>query len=238
MRALSLLATSARALLDLLLPRQCICCGQPLLSQEPLLCLACLQQLPNLLSPPSPLLLDLRQRMESFAPVGSCHALLPFVHGEAGQRLMHALKYGGRPEVGEALAGWYAADLAADLQRQGSSPALITCVPLHARREARRGYNQCHGFCRELGGVLGLAFRPELLLRMRSTAKQTTLARPQRWENVSGAFALAAGADLQGAEVLLVDDTATTGATLGACTRLLLAAGAGKVHVLSMALAV
>jgi len=74
-----------------------------------------------------------------------------------------------------------------------------------------------------------------LLRRVRHTGTQTVLSRGERLGNLREAFALGRGAAVEGRHVLLVDDVLTTGATLDACARTLLSAGAASVRALSVA---
>jgi len=73
------------------------------------------------------------------------------------------------------------------------------------------------------------------LRRVRATPSQTDLPAARRHANVRNAFALRRGADVTGCVVVLVDDVSTTGATLGACARVLLEGGAREVRALTAA---
>ena len=70
---------------------------------------------------------------------------------------------------------------------------------------------------------------------MLPTRSQTRLSRQERLVNMRGAFAVQAGAKLNGERVVLVDDVFTTGATTNACARALITAGAGEVSVWTVA---
>lgn len=70
-----------------------------------------------------------------------------------------------------------------------------------------------------------------LLVRTRKTLPQADLPPSRRFENVRGAFRLAAGYDIRGARVLLVDDILTTGATCSEAAKVLKQAGAASVAV-------
>jgi ComF family protein len=140
--------------------------------------------------------------------------------------IVHALKYGGRRTV--------AAKLAALMRVAGSDvlagSACVIPVPLHRSRRRTRGFNQALELARFLGVPV-----VEALKRVRRTPSQTDLPAARRHRNVRGAFAIRRGADVKGLCVVLVDDVSTTGATLEACARVLVAAGAREVRALSAA---
>jgi ComF family protein len=149
--------------------------------------------------------------------------------------IVHALKYDGRRSIAPRLARLMAA--------HGHEVLCgIDCavpVPLHRIRLRERGFNQADVLARGLGvPVRGL------LQRANATRPQVGLDPSERRKNVSGAFVLkparmpfsaAARAAVGGAVIVLVDDVATTGATLEACARVLLDHGAAEVRALTAA---
>ncbi len=150
--------------------------------------------------------------------------------------ILHAFKYGGRRTLSAPLAALMAAHGAAVLD----GADCVVPVPLHWRRRFRRGFNQAARLARGLGLPVVSA-----LVRTRDTRSQTELPAAQRHRNVRGAFRLARRGilwrrpvDLRGLTIVLVDDVATTGATLEACARVLEQAGAREVRALTAARAV
>ena len=131
------------------------------------------------------------------------------------------------------MGAWMAragAELLADAQ-------VIVPVPLHRARLWRRQFNQAAVLAREVSRASGVPWDPMALRRVKSTASQVGMTRPQRMDNVQGAFAVAperAGA-VAGRRVLLLDDVLTTGSTLNAAARALERAGAAGVDVLVFA---
>ncbi len=134
--------------------------------------------------------------------------------------ILKAYKYGGAVELAPHLARRMA-------RLFGHDPAPEGVVPIPAtRREMRdRGFFPAGELARHLSDLLGVAYRPAALRKVRETERQARLALSLRNANVRGAFA----ADRPPRSVLLVDDVATSGATLSAASRALKRAGAQTV---------
>lgn len=147
------------------------------------------------------------------------------------EKMLHRFKYEGWKCLAPALTDLLADRLAID----GAPATLILAVPLHRRRLRQRGYNQSELLAAELRRRLGLSGSAAgRLVRIRDTPPQVGLDRLHRHANVARAFAWE-GLHLAAAPILLVDDVATTGATLEACAQALKAAGSGVVHGLTVA---
>ncbi len=116
---------------------------------------------------------------------------------------------------------------------------LMLPIPLSPDKLRARGYNQAWELAKALRRQLHDAppALPGLLQRKPQAATQHELARAQRFDNVLQAYAVdpAAGPQLRGRRILLVDDVMTTGATLQSAATLLLAAGAAQVSALVFA---
>lgn len=144
--------------------------------------------------------------------------------------VIHALKYGGRRTAAPPLSA---------LMREAGGTVLFSAdavvpVPLHPLREWSRGFNQAALLARGLG----LPVLP-VLKRVRHTTPQAALPAAQRHRNVRNAFAVAGtkvpAHPFDGLTLVLVDDVTTTGATLEACARVLISAGAREVRALTAA---
>jgi predicted amidophosphoribosyltransferase len=124
---------------------------------------------------------------------------------------IHRLKYGNEPglaaELGTLIAGRIAVDLA-----QGIRLDALVPVRAHPRRERERGYDQAARLAAVAAAVVGIPLR-SAVHRLRLGPAQATLGQLERRTNVRGAFAGVAGS-LHGLHVALIDDVATTGATL------------------------
>jgi ComF family protein len=147
--------------------------------------------------------------------------------------LIHRLKYGGQVAVGRILGSLLARRLA---ERGVPAIEALVPVPLHAAREAKRGYNQAGEIARFAGEILGLPVARDLATRVRATEEQAALPAIVRRINVSGAFAVRDVA--LPAAVAVVDDVLTTGSTADALAWALKRAGCRRVEVWAVARAV
>ena len=119
------------------------------------------------------------------------------------------------------------------LQNQGWD--MIVPIPLHASKLREREFNQAERLARRLGRAAKIPVNKGLVARVKCTATQTQLTRPERAGNVHQAFALRKGKKLDGEKIILLDDVLTTGATTSACAQVLRQAGAGEIGVWTVA---
>ena len=117
-----------------------------------------------------------------------------------------------------------------------SDADLIVPVPLHAKRESERGFNQALILARELARHTGLPVDEHSVVRRHHTERHRAgMDAKARRKSVSGAFAVRHTELIKGKRVLLIDDVFTTGATVSACATVLFAAGANDVFVVTVA---
>lgn len=138
--------------------------------------------------------------------------------------MVHALKYGRQ----RSLIPIMARELTRPVELPGFDAAFP--VPLHPARFRSRGFNQAERLLRELAWPR----QGGRLRRVRNTRSQVGLNPGERRANVAGAFEYA-GPSLEGRHATIVDDVITTGATVNECARVLRAAGAARVTVVSFA---
>lgn len=239
---------SLRSTVDLLLPPRCLSCGA-LVDRQGALCVPCWSGMTFVSDPQCvrcglPFDHDPGPGWGRDMHCGAClrepppydRARAVLRYDDASRRLVLGFKHADRTEAAATFAAWMvraAAQLVAD-------SAVIAPVPLHWRRLFGRRYNQSALLSQALAAQSGRPGLPDLLVRRRATPSQGRLSAEQRRRNVAGAFAVRAGHAemLRGRRLLLVDDVMTTGATVGACARVALAAGAEAVDVVVLARAV
>ncbi len=223
-----------RGFLQLLYPRLCVACGAELPGPSSCFCLRCRLKL-------EPTTLHL-QRENEFTdrfwgrlPVEAATALYRFHRLSPVQHALHGLKYRNRPDIGVLLGREMGQKLRT---AEGFAEAeIIVPVPLHPAKERIRGYNQSACFARGIGEAMLKPVAVHALQRRQNNGSQTRKKRLERFSNVETVFAVASNAPIKGKHVLLVDDVLTTGATLEACAQILLNAGATRVSMATIAIA-
>ena len=110
---------------------------------------------------------------------------------------------------------------------------LLVPIPLHKKRLNWRGFNQSEILAEKISGTYGLEVR-NVLIRNKSIKPQADIEeRESRMNNVAGSFECPI--NINGRNIVLVDDICTTGATLNECAKALAANGAGKISALVIA---
>jgi ComF family protein len=120
------------------------------------------------------------------------------------------------------------------LRQQNWPVDFITTVPLGRLRLHDRGYNQAKELAQPIAWMLGIPYNPGAIIRIRETRSQVGLSARERVTNVDGAFQ-AKPIIVTGKTILIIDDVATTGATVNACARSLIDSGARSVYALTLA---
>jgi len=239
-RAVTALRTVARASLDLALPTLCPACREPVEGRG--LCPACWSKLSFIARPycerlgipfvydPGPGILS----MEAIADPPAYHRARAAVRfDEIARALVHALKYGDRLDLAPMMGRWISY---AGREILADADALVP-VPLHWQRLWARRFNQSAMLARAIAAESGVPVVATALKRIKPTAQQVGLSRPERTLNVQGAFRVPDEGKgmVAGRRLVLVDDVLTSGATVDGCARALLRAGAANVDVLVFA---
>lgn len=203
-------------LLNLFYPNLCKLCRRVLIEGEEQICLDCLYHLPHTEyddprnNPVVHLLID-RQCLHTTA------ALLHYEQGGKVQKLIHLIKYYDNKELGYLLGRQAAREWEGKEDAFGEPVDYIIPLPLHHKKQRRRGYNQSEWIARGIGETLNIKILTDAVRRDVMTESQTRLKGYNRWLNVKDIFSVATPELLTGKHILLVDDVITTGSTIGAC---------------------
>jgi ComF family protein len=199
--------------LHLLFPHICAGCGSDNLGAENILCIRCLQALPEThfeWHQNNPV----EKKFWGRLPLYSATAQYYFTRESLVQRLIHQFKYNGNKELALQLGRL----MGHSLKNSFRFPvdALIP-LPLFPAREKRRGYNQAELLCNGIAEVLPVPVLRNVITRPQRTETQTQKGRIERWANIEGKFLLTDPAKVADKHLLLIDDVITTGATLESC---------------------
>ncbi len=228
---------SVAPLVDLIFPPRCPLCGSAIGAQTGL-CTECWSEL---VIPGEPACARC-QRPFGDAQVGHGAVCAPCLadpprhdgiaagtlYGDGTRKLVLAFKHGRRIALAPMLARLIVARLPT---LEGDW--IVVPVPLHRWRLWTRGFNQAALLAREIARRSGARLQVDALVRTKRTPALGGLGRKARARTLSGAIAVdrRRAAAVNGAQVILVDDVLTSGATSDACVRALKRAGAAKVVV-------
>jgi ComF family protein len=232
---------AGRLMLDATLPPLCPACRRPV-ADDGGLCPGCWSMLSFITPPycerlgipfaydPGPGMLSM-QAIADPPAYGRARAAVRY--DDIARTLVHALKYGDRLDLAPTLGRWMVQAGGALL---AEADALVP-VPLHWRRLWARRFNQSAALAETIAACAALPVAHAALTRIKSTRQQVGLTASERALNVQGAFRVRAEArpEVAGRRLVLVDDVLTSGATIDACARALLRAGAAAVDVLVFA---
>jgi len=164
-----------------------------------------------------------------------------FDKGGMLQDLLHDLKYHHLKEVGLEM-GVHLAErylnsplLIDELRAEEREPLLIP-VPLHRKKQRKRGYNQARVLANGISNRAGWPVVAEQsVVRVKNTITQTGLSSSERQNNLEGAFTLSQPINYDKQIPVLVDDVFTTGATTFELARVLNVTAARKAVILTVA---
>ncbi|RIV52720.1 ComF family protein [Flagellimonas taeanensis] len=217
---------------NILLPRVCFGCNAQLFRGEHILCAVCRHDVP--LTDHNFLEENAVDRMfYGRIPIKKAASFIFFPKNGLVKNLIHWLKYKNQEEIGSFLGDWCGAHLQNDAGL--GKIDVVVPVPLHPKKQKKRGYNQVALFAQKIAESLHAEYRDDILVKGVNIKSQTKKDRHLRWESSKEAFWVNPDCNLNFRHVLLVDDVITTGSTMESCTRALLQLEKVEVSLLSMA---
>jgi len=204
---------------DLVFPKRCLKCDQ----EGSYLCLVCQTKIEFNQKAYCPLC---KQTSSNYNICNNCQTktalravfVVSNYNQQTIEQLVHNLKYRYVEDLAIIIA-----QLMADFMVKNrflNEESVITCVPLHKKRQAERGFNQSQLIAKHFSQIMDLEYK-ELLIRTRNTLSQTQLKRKERQENVKMAFKVIENNLAKNKTIIIIDDVLTTGSTLNECAQVL-----------------
>lgn len=221
-----------QTLVDFIFPRNCLGCESFLKFYEKHLCISCQIKMPLTsfhLIRENPLYEKINVQFESTAVT----SLFFFQKEGAIAHMIHLFKYKGERKIRVFLGEW----LANTLQESAFFKDIdgIVPVPLHPKKQKKRGYNQAEIVGATLSKKMGVPLYTEVLERIKNTTALALLGESARKNEVTNAFIQQQPFPTAPQHVLLIDDVLTTGATLAACASVLLKNSGLKISIAVLA---
>ena len=222
-----------RLVLDSLFPRYCVGCNK----EGEFLCPSCIRKLETIEPPFCP---RCGMPQQQGSPCPDCiqwqqyhidGIRSPYRFEGVIRQSIHQFKYQNLRGLASPLA-----NLMSRYLKNSPLPAdALIAVPIHRKRLRERGYNQSGLLARDLGKLTGIPVLEDCLFRQKfATPQARTGTAAERIKNVENAF-ICRDSRVKGMRLLLIDDVATSGATLNACATALSSAGAVSVWGLALA---
>lgn len=219
------------SIFDVLLPRTCHICGNPLTPGIKFICEPCRARLPRT---NFHRLADnaMERRFMGRFPFERAAGHFFYSRDSDLSELIQDIKYRRFPGIARELGRIVGTELAVTPFLSGTD--IILPVPLHWRKMASRGYNQSRHFAKGLSEVVSIAVGDNLFAT-RNHRTQTALSLEQRRRNTSGVFGIKRPDELDKKGILLVDDVCTTGATLSSAAEAIIkAAPEARLSILTI----
>jgi len=215
-------------------PETCVVCGSHLRTSEHIMCTACLIDIPRVYfhnQDRNPL----EDLLWGQTPYERATSLFYYTKKNKYASLLYDLKYRNRSDVGEFLGEMFAHEL----QKSGflNSIDYIVPIPLHKKRQKKRGYNQSECIAQGLSKQTGIPCLSNIIIRTVHTQTQTKKSKEERLANVQNIFSVVNPHAIENKHILVLDDVITTGATCISCANTIIAAQAScKVSIVSLGL--
>ena len=197
-------------------PEQCAICKSGLVRDERHVCAACAFDLPYITGNQVDVT-KLGSRFKGRREIGQVYSLFKYEKGNAVQTILLTIKYKTRPRAAAHFGRVLAQSMPAD-----HGCTIIVPIPLHPKKERKRGFNQSMAIAEGLSAVLQIPIYNKAVIRNSFNESQTKFSKYDRYENVRSIFSVIEPGQLEDQHILIVDDVLTTGATIESCAAELL----------------
>ena len=220
------------ALFHMLFPSLCFGCEENTVDEDEMICLSCRLTLPftsieNIRNN------SIEKLFWGRVPLQFASSTFYFTEKSAIQNIIHHIKYRDEKTLGIRMG-----EIMGERLKDIFNTKQIHCcipMPLHPKKEKKRGYNQASLLCKGIQNMTGIPYLEYAVERNHHTSSQTQKTRIERWENVSSVFEVNDTSLIKKKNIVIVDDVITTGASTESCAQILLQQGAETVSVVSLA---
>ena len=195
----------------------CIKCGKPLLLTDffkqngKILCLDCKRK---------------KYSFEFCRSIG--------IYDKVLKKCIHLFKYYGEKKLAKPL-GKLMVDYLLRNNEFKKKVDLIIPVPLHKDNLRKRGFNQSGLLSKIIGDYFSIPVGESVLIKKKTTLFQVNLSKKEREKNILKAFSVERPEEINGKNILILDDVFTTGTTVEECAKELIKSRANNIFVLTLA---
>lgn len=217
-------------LFNLLFPKNCLGCNSILLNASHFICVSCLHAIDftSVGQNSNPTIMS---RFYGKLRLQNANALIYYDKTEISHRLIHELKYKNQQQI-----GIFFADLIFEkYHKTFKNIDELVAVPLHPKKEIKRGYNQLDTFGKRLAELTNIPYNKKRLTRNFYSNSQTTKNIFARSDMQKNLFTVNFNQDDHGKHFMILDDVVTTGSTLEVLGNELLQIPNSKISLLVMA---
>lgn len=221
--------------LAIIYPSNCLVCDRELTEQTSSICFHCYLDFEYTYYEKQAQENPIHELFKGRVEIKYALSLLFFQQNKSTQKLLHRIKYADGKELASAM-GTVIGEKMMEQNNLLEIDALIP-IPLHSKKEFIRGYNQSLKISQGISETTNIPI-VQALKRTKHHASQTKKDRFERWENVASKFAIEDLNQPLPPHVAIVDDVLTTGATMEAACRVLLAQQPNiKISIITLAIA-
>lgn len=205
------------SIIHLLYPRLCVVCRTALTAGENHICAGCMADFPfsNGFYTPHRFLLE---KFPDALPQ-NLYTLFHYDKYSNYRNLIYAIKYKHKKELGVYLGQM----LGDRINDEGGNTGIdaIVPIPLHPKKESKRGYNQSVLIAEGIASVLQVEIYDHVIVRTQNNPSQTGKTPEERAQNTEGIFKVTHPEAITNKHLLIVDDVITTGSTIRSCLKTL-----------------
>jgi ComF family protein len=217
-KAFTFLNNNVKGFLSLIYPNNCVVCENELPDQMNMICFACFNDLhlTHFEKYDDTTLGD--ELFWGREKIEHVFAMLYYEKGNSTQTILHKIKYKEGQQLGIYMGNLMASKLS-DVNWLGAIDAIIP-IPLHSKKNYKRGYNQSLLIAKGFSETSGLPIE-EGLERKKHHESQTRKSKEERWKNVKSIFKVRPESIDRLKHVVIIDDVLTTGSTLESAAKTL-----------------